>query len=168
MSDDYDPDGHVYDLEDVCTRLDSIEAAVTANHPGIWIGWGLAVGFAIFVWISQMWFSKTRISWWYGVSTDQVTIEKKPPDCDFFHAPLGDKSCHYDSQMSTVQVGVGTNLWGGQSISYDEGNTWIRTARNANGDPIVSNDDGKSWSLNSVPPFTKPQVIVSWEKKDDD
>ncbi len=149
MSDDYDPDDHVYDLEDVCTRLDSIEAAVTANHPGIWIGWGLAIGLAIFVWISDMWFSKTRISWWYGVSTNQVTIEKKPPDCDFFHAPLGDKSCHYDSQVSAIQVKTDKSYPARYPVAY------------------VSFDEGKTWAVDDAVPRTNPRVMVSWEKKED-
>jgi hypothetical protein len=166
MSDDYDPDDH-YSFDDVCDRLDNIEAAVRANHQEFgWVGL-IIVGWLALAGFTDMWNSKLRYSLQRGVDYDQVTIQKKPPDCNFFHAPLGSKDCHYDPQVSTVQVGVGTNLWGGQSISYDEGNTWLRTAKNANGDPIVSNDDGKSWSLNSVPPFTKPQVIVSWEKKDD-
>jgi hypothetical protein len=24
-----------------------------------------------------------------------VTVEPRPSDCDFIHAPLGDKGCHY-------------------------------------------------------------------------
>jgi hypothetical protein len=68
--------------------------------------------------------------------------------------------------VSTVRVG--TNQWGGQIISYDEGQTWSQTAKNQNGDPIVSNDGGNSWSTEFVPPFTMPEVVVSWEKKDGD
>jgi hypothetical protein len=115
-----------------------------------------------------MWFSKLRYSLWYNANYDQVTIQNKPADCNFFHAPMGGKGCHYDRQVSTVRVGPGTNPWGGQSISYDEGITWTQTAKNQNGDPIVSNDGGKSWSTEFVPSFTKPEVNVSWEKKDDD
>src|SRR5712691_9995158 len=137
MSEDYDPDDH-YSLDDVCDRLDNIEEAVRANHQQF--GW---VGLIIVCWlalagVADMWNSKLRYSLWYSVDYDQVTIQKKPTDCNFFHAPLGDKDCHYDPKVSTVQIGVGTNLWGGQSISYDEGTTWIRTAKNANGEPTVS------------------------------
>jgi hypothetical protein len=39
MSDDYDPDDHGYSFEDVCDRLDNIEAAVRANHQQFG-GWG--------------------------------------------------------------------------------------------------------------------------------
>ena len=67
-----------------------------------------------------------------------------------------------------IRLRMGTNQWGGQSISYDEGKTWTQTAKNQNGDPIVSNDGGKTWSTEYVPSSTQPQVIVSWEKKDDD
>src|SRR5437899_2068914 len=105
MSDDYDPDEHGYGLEDVCDRLDSIEAAVKANHWDFrWVGWAALIWLALLVWIPDMWHSKTRYAWWYGVNTAQVTIEKKPKDCNFFHAPLGDKDCHYDIQVSTIRT----------------------------------------------------------------
>ena len=72
----------------------------------------------IFVWLPDMWWSKTRISWWYGVSTDQVTIEKKPADCNFFHAPLGDKDCHYDPQVGGVQVKTDSSNAGRYAVNY--------------------------------------------------
>ena len=165
MSDDYDPDDHGSGLDDVCDRLDNIEAAVKANHQDLsWVG-VVIIGWLAFAGITDLWNSKIRYSWWYSVPYDQVTVQKNPTDCNFFHAPMGSKDCDYDREVSTVRVG--TNQWGGQSISYDEGKTWTQTAKNQNGDPIVSNDGGKSWSTEYVPPTTQPQVNVSWEKKDD-
>jgi hypothetical protein len=170
MSDDYDPDAQGYSLEDVCERLDSIEAAVEANHAKhtdlSGLVWGVLIWIAVVTWLPDLWNSKLRYAWWYGVNADQVTIEKKPADCNFFRAPLGGKGCNYNRQVNRVKVG--SNVWGGQSISYDGGDTWTQTAKNKDGDPIVSNDGGKTWSTEFVPPFTKPEVTVSWEKKDDD
>jgi hypothetical protein len=170
MSDDYAPGDHGYSLEDVCDRLDNIEAAVEANHANHTDLGGLVglvlIWLAVVIWVPDLWNSKLRISLWYSVGYEQVTIQKEPTDCNFFHAPMGNKDCHYDRQVSTVRVG--TNQWGGQSISYDEGKTWTQTAKSQNGDPIVSNDGGKSWSTEFVPPLTKPEVVLSWEKKDDE
>jgi hypothetical protein len=169
MSDDYDPDDHGYGLDDVCKRLDNIEAAVEANHANhtdfTGLVWLVLIWLAVVTWVPDLWNTKFRYALWYGVNADQVTIEKKPTDCSFFRAPMGGKDCHYDRQVSTVRVG--TNQWGGQSISYDEGKNWTQTAKNQNGDTIVSNDGGKSWSTEFVPPITKPEVVVSWEKKED-
>ena len=32
----------------------------------------------------------------YSVSADRVFVDPKPTDCDFWHAPLGTKECHYE------------------------------------------------------------------------
>jgi hypothetical protein len=145
MSDDYDPDDS-YSLADVCEKLENIEAAVTANHRDTsWIGWALLIWLAIFVWLPDMWFSKTRFSWWYGVGTDQVTIEKKPADCNFFHAPLGGKGCRYDSQVTATQVKADNSNPAG-AVNY------------------VSFDSGKTWTVDDAVPPTKPQVVISWER----
>jgi hypothetical protein len=168
MSDDYEPDRRGYSLKDICYRLDNIEAAVEANHTDLsGVVWVALIWLALFAWLPDMWHSKLRYSMWYGVDYDQVTIEKKPADCNFFHAPLGDKDCHYDPQVNVVKVD-NSNAWGGQSISYDDGKTWIHTAKSQNGDRIVSNDGGKTWSTAFVPSFTKPGVVVTWGKKDED
>jgi hypothetical protein len=147
VSDDYDPDDHSYGLEDVCERLDNIEAAVTANHRDTsWIGWGFLIWLAVVVWLPDMWFSKTRFSWWYGVSNDQVTIEKKPADCNFFHAPLGGKGCHCDPQVTAIKVKTDKSDPARYPVNY------------------VSFDDGKTWTVDNAVPPTKPQVVISWER----
>lgn len=38
----------------------------------------------------------------YSVKANHVSIEKKPVDCDWSHAPLGDKDCHYEKQVSPI------------------------------------------------------------------
>jgi hypothetical protein len=168
MSDDYDPDAHGgYSFEDVCDRLDNIEAAVKDIHSGFsWVGL-ILVGWLIFAGIEDFWGSKLRYSLQYGVNYDQVTIEKKPADCNFFHVPLGGKGCNYDRQVNIVKVD-NSNVWGGQSISYDNGENWIHTTKNKDGVLIASRDGGTTWSTDSVPPLIKPGIFVTWEKKEDD
>jgi hypothetical protein len=168
MSDDYDPDDHGgYSFEDVCERLDNIEEAVKSSHQGLSWVWLVVVAWLAVIGFADLWNSKIRYALWYSVPTDKVTIEKKPSDCNFFRSPMGDKACHYARQVNIVLVN-NANTWGGQSISYDNGETWIRTGKNSYGTPIVSRDGGTTWSTDSVPAHTDPGVVVSWEKKDDD
>ena len=35
-----------------------------------------------------------------NVNRDNISIDKKPHDCDWDSSPLGDKHCHYKSQMT--------------------------------------------------------------------
>jgi hypothetical protein len=33
----------------------------------------------------------------YAVSPDEIQVDARPTDCDFIHAPLGSKGCHYEA-----------------------------------------------------------------------
>ncbi len=150
MSDDDDFEDHGHTLEDVCDRLDQIEEAVKANHSNL--GWVLGI---VLVWFalagfSDLWNSKLRFSMFYSVDYDQVTIQKKPTDCDFFHAPIGDKDCHYEKVVGTVRVRSDNSDLARYSVNY------------------VSFDEGKTWTVDDAHPPTKPQVVVSWEKMEDE
>jgi hypothetical protein len=148
VSDDYDPDVHGYSLDDVCERLDSIEQAIKSNRSDF--GWAMviAIWWFAFLGLSDLWHSKMRYAWSYDVSSDQVTIEKKPKDCNFFRAPMGEKGCHYDRQVNTVRVKTVYLDLNRGSVNY------------------VSFDDGKTWAVDTNPP-TKPRVEVSWERIED-
>jgi hypothetical protein len=65
-------------------------------------------------------------AYWYsiteGAPVEKVTVEKKPHDCEFSTAPLGEKNCHYDKIVTKI-------MW----------------ATSTAGKPIVSDDDGKTW-----------------------
>lgn len=39
----------------------------------------------------------------YNVRTDHVYLQKEPTDCDWGHAPIGNKDCHYDRVVSFVK-----------------------------------------------------------------
>jgi hypothetical protein len=36
----------------------------------------------------------------YDVNSDNVFVEKKPKDCDWDHAPVGGKGCHYKKTVA--------------------------------------------------------------------
>src|SRR5271163_4912875 len=40
----------------------------------------------------------------YSVCIDQLTVEKKPRDCDYYTAPLGYKNCHYEERIMETRV----------------------------------------------------------------
>jgi hypothetical protein len=122
--------------------------------------------YIIFVWIPNAWYSKTRFAFQYSLEYDQVTVDKKPHDCDWLRAPLGDKECKYNREVSVQEVKP--NAWGGQSTSIDEWKTQSDFAMNANGEHIYSSDKGKTWMLD--PYYSgprKPAVSVYWTKKED-
>jgi hypothetical protein len=75
----------------------------------------------------------------------RLTKLKQAHNCDFMTAPIGYKICHYEAEVSTV-----------------------RTAINAEDKPIISTDDGKSWTSDESVPRTKSSVWVSWKKVDED
>jgi hypothetical protein len=51
--------------------------------------------FGIGWWVDAEWFLKWSYANHYKVTTEQVTVAKKPHDCDFMQAPMGSKNCHY-------------------------------------------------------------------------
>jgi hypothetical protein len=77
-----------------------------------WAGqvfWGLIfVGAASYLfWVGP---SVTWYSFEYWVPTDKVFIDPEPKDCDFLHAPIGFKECHYEKYVTAhVADGRSTN-----------------------------------------------------------
>lgn len=135
-----------YDVDDVCNKLDRLEKAVESNTESrkwVLFWWLLfAFGWAIVSGIfSGVWHSKTRYVIQYGVSYDQVVEEDTTGkhDCRFITAPIGEKWCHYDIDVTTVRTNI-----------------------SAEGKPIVSYDEGKTWTLDSTTNPTRPSVRISW------
>jgi hypothetical protein len=58
---------------------------------------GLAVASVLSFWPSDgdKWTDRWWHAIWYGVDADQVSIDPKPPDCDFWYAPIGRKACTF-------------------------------------------------------------------------
>jgi hypothetical protein len=88
------------------------------------------------IFLSRMWYSTVKDAAW-----DNVLVERKPPDCDWNHAPLGDKDCSYKRAVVEQMCRVSTQ-----------------------GRPIFSNDDGKTWNLVDANTACKASVYVGWTK----
>src|SRR5690348_1438348 len=61
------------------------------------IAWATIVGLtAILIWFALGGrHTTTRYAVQYGVDRSQVTIERRPIDCEFLSSPIGRKDCHY-------------------------------------------------------------------------
>jgi hypothetical protein len=109
-------------------------------------GWfGLIwVGFVVFV----IWFvfwgrdSSIRYQVQYSTGSEMVTVDREPRDCDFMSAPMGSKDCKYEKDVIVTTFGK------------DVGN----------GRPIVSFDQGKTYSWNDGGPISGTRVYVTWRK----
>jgi hypothetical protein len=71
-------------------------------------GWAILIIIGIGIWI---WYNggieKTLFSLKYSVPPASVHVDPRPNDCDFTHAPLGDKGCHYKAVIAAYNsVGV--------------------------------------------------------------
>jgi len=141
--------GRVDDVvRDVEHAVNRVEKAVKDKWSSGQLFFRIFVVFGLWAIAKDIWFSKWRLGLAYDVSEDKITIDQKPHECSFLAAPLGEKDCHYDREITT-----------------------LRWATNQNGDPIASYDEGKHWSLFtpdagvSVPKYpTVQQVYVSWKK----
>jgi hypothetical protein len=80
----------------------------------------------------------------YGVKVNEVTVNKKPHNCDWDTAPMGNKNCHYEEEAQKIITGLSTD-----------------------GKPIVSYDNGKSWQWDSLSNPSKPHVTIWWRKVED-
>jgi hypothetical protein len=49
-------------------------------------------------------------------------FERRHHDCEFLTAPIGDKHCRYDKQVTTIRLRHGPS--GYLEVSHDEGRTW--------------------------------------------
>lgn len=148
MSEGYDDyESPSSNLDDVCERLDRIEETLKDARSGL-AGLVSTAFFLIvlFVWIPDLWHSKVRYEWQYGVNSDQITVNKRPTDCDFFHAPIGNKGCDYQRQVNSIQV---------RTDSSDLARGTVHE---------VSYDDGKTWSVDTSVPPTQPLVVISWDR----
>jgi hypothetical protein len=88
-------------LDDIHNTLVQIKAILpTLRHPIDFNSWfWILVGFYFLLswpgskldrWTDRFWYSSR-----YGAAWKNVDVQKRPFDCDFLHAPIGDKACHY-------------------------------------------------------------------------
>jgi hypothetical protein len=90
----------------VNARLDEFGANVRAFFAfigtlGLYGGWIFVAVLVATVWLGpgDTWMDSIWYSAKYKVSLDQVNIGIKPKDCDWGHAPLGDKGCHFQATV---------------------------------------------------------------------
>jgi hypothetical protein len=83
-------------------RLDEFGAKVRAFFAFIWyVGWIFVAVLVATVWLGpgDTWMDTLWYSVKYKVNIDQVHMGTKPKDCDWGHAPLGDKGCHFTATV---------------------------------------------------------------------
>jgi len=137
--------------------VESVERAVVRVETAIKNKWATAqwiavllVGIGLWSWPGDIWHSKWRYELSYGIQSSEVYVQDHPHDCAFFAVPLGAKYCHYERTVSVIR-------WGTSQT----------------GNPIVSYDDGKTWSIfdpagKEVPKLsTVKEIYIGWEKKED-
>jgi hypothetical protein len=154
-----DVEGSVHDVEsavqDVEAAVRDVEEAVNRVEEAVANKWStfsylvaVTLGVVLFSWLGDLWHAKWRYAASYGVSSEKVFIDDRPHDCAFLAAPLGEKYCRYERAVST-----------------------IRWATSTSGEPIVSYDEGKTWSAFTPPATvtvprysTVEEVHISWKR----
>jgi len=143
------------DLVDAVERVESAVARVEQAVKDKWssaviIGW-MILGVFLVDMPGNLWHSKFRYEVEYSVAADKVIVATHPHDCAFLAAPLGEKYCHYEREVST-----------------------LRWATSTTGNPIASWDEGKTWTSftpdagTTVPKYdTVQQVYISWKKTEE-
>jgi len=106
--------------------------------------------------LPDSWTDKIKCSMQYSVDFTQIHRSDRPTDCDFMHAPLGDKSCHY-KKTATAYNATGDAVAGDDAPRY---------AKNTYGNTIVSYDEGKTWTvLDSPAPDPRIKTVeIGWTK----
>jgi hypothetical protein len=120
---------------------------MNADEDGLGCLWSVVVLIGIgvaswYYWPDAWTWNNLWYSIQYGVRIDQVTIDKKPHDCDWNTAPLGSKNCHYEEKATKIIAGIGAKT----------------------GKLIVSFDDGKTWQLDDPSNPSKSHVTIRWQK----
>lgn len=115
---------------DVVDAVERVENAVSRVEQAVkdkWssaliIGWIILGVFLVDV-PGSLWHSKFRYEVEYSVPADKVIVATHPHDCAFLAAPLGEKYCHYEREVSTLRWATSTT--GIPIASWDEGKTCV-------------------------------------------
>jgi hypothetical protein len=128
-------------------------------------GFVVLIILALIVWFTlpSGWTDPINYSTEYSVKTDQVHWNDKPTDCDWGHAPLGAKGCHYQKTVTAYKA-AGDVVAGDNAPKYGhDTNT---------GKPIISYDNGRTWAwlpadAPATPDLTVKRVEIDWVKVTD-
>lgn len=148
MSDLDDIEGAIYEVKHAVYRVEAAVKAIPSVVGWVFVG---VVGAFLLDLTGSAWHSKLRYSIQYDVATEKITAEKKPHGRNFLAAPLGAKYCEYERDISVVRWATSTT--GFPIISYDDGKTWSTVTPNA----------GVTVPKNS----TVKEVDIIWQKKEE-
>jgi hypothetical protein len=117
----------------------------------------------------RLWDSSLRYAFQYGVNLSDVNKDPKPHDCDWLKAPIGDKECHCEVDVTKTKVSTGTDPTTGiPIISYDDGITWNWDAAASAGSNVNSlNPPSVIPSQPSPGPYPtkhRTTLYVGWKK----
>jgi hypothetical protein len=97
------------------------------------------IGAGIWWILPDSWTDPIKYSLIYDkVDSSNVLYTEKPKDCDFMHAPLGDKGCHYKKAVNGFNA-AGYRIVGEDTPRYSNDKHTDKA--------IVSYDDGKTWDF---------------------
>jgi hypothetical protein len=93
------------ELEGVHSTLKQIQSTLSSlprfDVSGLF--WSIVIIFLLESWPGSSfdrWTDKAWYSVGYGAAFADITLEKRPLDCDFMHAPLGAKGCKYEKRAN--------------------------------------------------------------------
>jgi len=117
-----------------------------------WIWGSVFVGIAA----CSYWIGPNVYAIKYSVSADRVFVDPKPTDCDFWHAPLGNKGCHYERIVTASYAKGGVRA----DYRYDpKTDQLIELRANKNASDIRPGERDTNARFDSV--------LISWVKKSD-
>jgi hypothetical protein len=99
----------------------------------------------------------------YGINPDKVHRSDEPTDCDWGHAPLGSKGCHYKKTVRAYNAA-------GSVVAGDDVPKYSLDAKTR---PIISYDEGKTWALMPQDPYNPvddpkvKSVEIGWTRVTD-
>jgi hypothetical protein len=129
---------------------------------------GILIVTVFFDWLfDAQWFYKAFYVMYDSVSWNHVDIWKKPHDCEFSKAPLGDKNCHFE--RVTHKVEWATNASGQPIRSFDSGKTWEVHTPGKCGFEVTLDCPNVYDPPNNVAPkyITVTGVMITWMKVQD-
>jgi hypothetical protein len=95
--DDYDDDNDYQ--ERIISELEAIHSTLKSRSDFARLFWGVLVLSFLVGWFSAWLEDKGTDKLWYSVKYEcaykDVTVEKRPSDCNWLRVPLGDKGCRY-------------------------------------------------------------------------
>lgn len=112
MGDDFDNDYDdprdriVSELEEVHSTLNEIHSTLKSKLDFTSIVWIVFVILLLGDWSGSKldrWTDKVWYSFRFNTDFKNVSVDKRPSDCDFLHSPLGGKGCEYKKRTDVFR-----------------------------------------------------------------